>query len=122
MSIGSSPGTSDMSSVTTRAGWQAAASRPPLIADRCRRTQFISLIVAPDFEQRAIDVLLVVEREARRRQREQRRAAAGDQRDHEIVGREPANQVEHPLRGGEPGRVGTGCAASTISMRSHGTA
>ena len=28
--------------------WNAAASRPPLMADRCRRTQFISLIVAPD--------------------------------------------------------------------------
>ena len=34
MSIGSSPGTSEISSVTTLAGWQAAASRPPLMADR----------------------------------------------------------------------------------------
>ena len=47
MTDGSSPGTSLISSVTTRAGAQAAAKRPPLIADRCLRTQFISEIVAP---------------------------------------------------------------------------
>ena len=34
MSIGLSPGTSEISSVSTRAGWQAAASRPPLMPDR----------------------------------------------------------------------------------------
>ena len=48
MSIGSSPGTSEISRFSTRAGWQAAARRPPLIADRCRRTQFISPMVAPE--------------------------------------------------------------------------
>ena len=35
ITAGSSPGTSEISSVTTRAGCAAAASRPPLIADRC---------------------------------------------------------------------------------------
>ncbi len=45
---GSSPGTSEMSSVTTRAGYAAAASRPPLIAERCFRTVFISPMVAPE--------------------------------------------------------------------------
>ena len=48
MSIRRSPGTSEMSSVMTCAGWQAAASRPPLIAERWRRTQLTSLIVAPE--------------------------------------------------------------------------
>lgn len=48
MSIGPSPGTSEMSSVTSRAGWHAAARRPPLMRERCRRTQFISEMVAPD--------------------------------------------------------------------------
>jgi hypothetical protein len=47
MSIGSSPGTSESSSVRTRAGCAAAASRPPLIAERWRRTTFISPIAAP---------------------------------------------------------------------------
>jgi hypothetical protein len=39
MSTGLSPGTFDNSGVTPRAGWQAAARRPPLIADigRIRR-------------------------------------------------------------------------------------
>ena len=44
---GSSPGTSEMASVATRAGAAAAARRPPLIADRCWRTQLISSIAAP---------------------------------------------------------------------------
>ena len=48
MSQGWSPGTSEISSVTTLGGWQAAAKRPPLMAERCRRTQFISLMLAPD--------------------------------------------------------------------------
>ena len=44
---GSSPGTSEMISVTTGAGQAATARRPPLIADRCLRTQLISAIGAP---------------------------------------------------------------------------
>ncbi len=47
ITAGSSPGTSLIASVTTRAGEAAAASRPPLIAERCFRTAFISVIVAP---------------------------------------------------------------------------
>ena len=43
----SSPGTSLMTRVTTRAGLAAAAKRPPLMPDRCLRTVFISPIVAP---------------------------------------------------------------------------
>ena len=45
---GSSPGTSEIISATTLAGDAAAASLPPLIAERCFRTVFISLMVAPD--------------------------------------------------------------------------
>ena len=48
ITAGSSPGTSLIASVTTRAGRAAAASRPPLIAERCLRTQFISVMFAPD--------------------------------------------------------------------------
>ena len=47
MTAGSSPGTSEIANVTTRAGAAAAASRPPLIAERCLRTVLISPIVAP---------------------------------------------------------------------------
>ena len=44
---GSSPGTSEMIKDTILAGAAATASRPPLIADRCLRTQLISLMLAP---------------------------------------------------------------------------
>ncbi len=43
----SSPGTSEMMSVTTRAGAAEMASLPPLIAERCLRTAFISSMRAP---------------------------------------------------------------------------
>jgi hypothetical protein len=43
----SSPGTSEIASVTTRAGAAARARRPPLIAERCLRTQLISAMLAP---------------------------------------------------------------------------
>ena len=86
MTAGSSPGTSEIASVTICAGAAAAASRPPLIAERCLRTQLISPMVAPAAQQRARHRLLVVERQARRRQRQQRRAAARDEHQHEIVG------------------------------------
>ena len=48
ITAGSSPGTSEIARVNTEAGEAAAASRPPLIADRCFRTAFISPIVAPE--------------------------------------------------------------------------
>ena len=44
---GSSPGTSEIASVTTRAGCAAAASLPPENAERCFRTQFMAPIGAP---------------------------------------------------------------------------
>ena len=59
MTAGASPGTSLTSSVTTRAGAHAAARRPPLIADRCLRTQFISSIAAPLFSSALVDRLLL---------------------------------------------------------------
>src|SRR5437764_134144 len=48
ITAGSSPGTSEITNVTTRAGAAAAARRPPLIADRCFLTALISPIVAPE--------------------------------------------------------------------------
>ena len=44
---GSSLGTSEISHDSTRAGWAAMASRPPLMAERCFRTVFISTMLAP---------------------------------------------------------------------------
>ena len=45
---GSSPGTSDTISDTTRAGAAAAARRPPFTAETCLRMAFIAEIGAPD--------------------------------------------------------------------------
>ena len=47
MADGSSPGTSEIRRLTTLAGCAAAASRPPLIAERCFRTTFIWAMSAP---------------------------------------------------------------------------
>ena len=47
ISAGSSPGTSETRSDTTRAGAQRAPSRPPCSCDRCLRTQLISWMAAP---------------------------------------------------------------------------
>ena len=54
----SSPGTSEMIRLTTRAGAAASARRPPLIAERCLRTQFISPISAPLFKSARLIVRL----------------------------------------------------------------
>src|SRR3546814_1330024 len=48
ITAGSSPGTSEISRLTTRAGAAAAARRPPLMAERCLRRQFISSMAAPE--------------------------------------------------------------------------
>ncbi len=58
-----------------RAGAQAAASRPPLMRERCLRTQFISPMGGTAGQQ-FVDALLFGQREAIGRQREQGRAAA----------------------------------------------
>jgi hypothetical protein len=47
MIAGSSPGTSEIASVVSRAGRQAAASLPPLMAESWRRMRFIWSIGAP---------------------------------------------------------------------------
>ena len=44
----SSPITSEINKVTSPAGTQALASLPPFTRDKCLRTMFISLIVAPE--------------------------------------------------------------------------
>ncbi len=73
---GSSPGTSEIIRVTTRAGAAAAASLPPLIADKCRRTQFISEIVAPLFRSALLIACLSASVTPSAGKSEKRRAAA----------------------------------------------
>ena len=100
ITAGSSPGTSEIRRLTTRAGCAAAARRPPLIAERCLRTAFICVDVGARGEQRAVDRLLVLEREPGGRQREQRRGAARDQAQHQVALARLPGIVEHAARGG----------------------
>ena len=117
MSAGSSPGTSEITSASVRAGNAAAASRPPLTADSCLRTAFISPIGAPGGEERARHRLLVLERQPLGRGAEQRRAAARDQRHQRVALLEPRDEVRGSAASPRPRpRRAPGCAASTISI------
>ena len=106
MTSGASPGTSLISSVTTRAGAQCVASRPPLIAERCLRTQFISSIAAPLLSSALLIACFSSSVMPRRGQRQQRRAAAGDQAQHQVVGRQALRELRDALRGAPAGFVG----------------
>ena len=120
---GSSPGTSEMSRVSMRAGRQASARRPPLIAERCFRTQLISPIVAPEFSSSRDSARLsssVMPSPG---------SASGAEPPPEIRQRtrssavRPATvSVSRRRAASRPAASGTGCAASTISMCLQGTA
>ena len=60
ITAGSSPGTSEMAMVTTRAGCARSASRPPLMRERCLRTVLISTIDAPDASSARVTACLSV--------------------------------------------------------------
>ena len=117
ITAGSSPGTSLMASVTTRAGAHAAASLPPLIADRCLRTQFISSMAAPLASSARLIACLSC------------RVSPGAGIDSSA---EPPPEIRHSTKSSgpspctrsrmrcaaaAPAASGTGCAASTTSIR-----
>ena len=121
ITAGSSPGTSEIRRLTTRAGAAAAARRPPLMADRCLRTQFISAMLAPDFNRARLTARLS----------SSVRPGAGN-----ASSAEPPPEIRQSTRSSAerpwtirriraaaawPAASGTGWAASTTSMRSQGT-
>ena len=63
----------------------AAARRPPLMAERCFRTVFISPMVAPEASSARFTACLSASVKPVGGKRQQRRAAAGDEAEHEIV-------------------------------------
>ena len=118
---GSSPGTSEIIRVRTRAGDAAAARRPPLIADKCFRTQFISTMLAPDRNKAVFTACLSASD----------RPSAGNG-----IKAEPPPEIRHKTRSSGPASrakarmrlaascpdaSGTGWLASTISMASQST-
>ena len=108
MVAGSSPGTSEMASVSAAAGQAASASRPPLIAERCLRTALISPMAAPEASSARRQALLVGQRDAGRRQRQQRRATARKQHQRQIALFQAGDEGQHALGGGRTGPVGHG--------------
>ena len=122
MTAGSSPGTSEITRVTSRAGWAAAASRPPLMADRCLRTAFISPIGAPERSRAALTACL----SARVRPGAGRLSKADPPPEISASTRSsgPSPRTISSMRPAArwPFSSGTGCDASTISIRSQGTA
>ena len=117
MTSGESPGTSLISNVTTFAGAHIAASLPPLTADRCLRTQFISPIAAPLFSSARFTACLSASVSP----------AAGA-----ASSAEPPPEIRNSTRSSavrpcaictmrsvarRPASSGTGCEASTTSIR-----
>ena len=117
ITAGSSPGTSLMSSVTTLAGAQRTASRPPLIADRCLRTQFISSMAAPLFSSAWFTACLSssvspgagIESNADPPPETRNSTRSSAVR--------PWASAEMRAAAARPASSGTGCEASTTSMR-----
>ena len=116
----SSPGTSEIASVTARAGQAAAARRPPLTAERCLRTQLISEMVAPDRSNSPVTARLSAS--------ETPGAGAASSADPPPESRHskrssspsPAARLRISSAAASPAPSGTGCAASATRMREVG--
>ena len=122
MSAGSSPGTSEMASVTRRAGWQATPSRPPLMRERWRRTVLISPIAAPERSSARVSACLS--------SRDSPSAGSGSSADPPPDSRHstrssaprPCTRPNRRSAARRPASAGTGCADSSTSIRSQATA
>ena len=119
---GSLPGTSEISKVNTLAGWQAAARRPPLIDERCRRRQFMSLMVTP------ISISWRMMSWASSKVTPGAGSASRDEPPPDIMQTTVSSSVRLSasarmrLAAARPASSGTGWAASTTSIPSQGTA
>ena len=106
---GSSPGTSEIAKVTTCAGAAAAASRPPLIAERCLRTVLISVMVAPERNNARVTACL----SASVRPGAGKASSAEpppEARNTTVLGPESVGELEDPPRRALSGSVGHGMA------------
>ena len=121
ITAGSSPGTSEIRRLTTRAGWQAAPRRPPLMAERCLRTQLISSMAAPERSSAPVIACLsassipgagrVSSAEPPPEMRQSARSSAP----------RPSARERMRAAASRPPASGTGCAASTTSIFAVGT-
>ena len=93
---------------TILAGAAARASRPPLIADRCLRTQLISLMFAPLLSSALFRACLSSSVIPGAGKRQQSRAAARYQAEHQVVRAEAFDEIEDPAGRLLPRGVGNG--------------
>ena len=117
---GSSPGTSEIMRLTTRAGAAAAASLPPLIADKCRRTQFISEMVAPLFNSALLMPCLSASVTPSAGSARSAEPPPEMRQSTRSSGVKPLTMARMRLAASRPAASGTGWLASTTSIRWHG--
>ncbi|MPN27848.1 hypothetical protein SDC9_175282 [bioreactor metagenome] len=121
ITAGSSPGTSEIASVSSGAGQAASARRPPLIAERCLRTQLISPIAAPERNKASVSARFcasVIPGAGAASSAEPPPEISASTRS---LALSPETRARIRAAAAAPAASGTGCAASTISMREQGT-
>ena len=105
---GSSLGTSEISHDSTRAGCAAIASRPPLMAERCFRTVFISPMWAPDFSSARLTSCLSASVRPGAGRASRAEAPPEIRQSTQIVGRQALHLFEDAAGGGAALLVGHG--------------
>ena len=98
ITLRSSPTTSEIARHTVGPA-AAAASRPPLTADRCFRMVFSAVISAPPFSSAFTAVALVVERQVAGRNGHQRGRAAREQHNQRLPGIRTVRDLERASSG-----------------------
>ena len=122
MVAGSSPGTSEISRLTTCAGCAAAASRPPLMAERCLRRQFISEMSAPERSNSFEIACLSSSVSPSAGSASSAEPPPDIRQSNKSSGPSPEASSRIRPAASRPDTSGTGCAASMTSIRSQGTA
>ena len=117
---GSSPGTSEIIKVRSCAGLAASARRPPLMAERCLRTVFISPMGAP-LRRRARLMACLSAREMPSAGSDRSEEAPPDIRQSTRSSAErPCTMCSMRVAAAWPASSGTGWPASTTSIRASG--
>ena len=106
ITAGSSPGTSEIARVTTRAGCARRASRPPLMRDRCFRTVLISPMLAPERSSARVTACLSASVNPSTGAIQLADAPPESSTSTRSSGPAPSASVERPLGGLKPGGIG----------------
>jgi hypothetical protein len=122
MKAGSSPGTSEISKASIRAGYAAAASCPPFTRLRCLRTVFIAEIGAPLDRSPALTARFSSSVIASAGAISRAEAPPDISASTKSSGPKPCSKASIRAVAASPAASGTGWAASTISIPWQGRA